>query len=72
MSIERVIKGIRELEAERTKYRKKLESIKSHIKIRPISHLNPPHRDPVACIGFDDGAVFDWMKELEKILEDER
>ena len=43
-------------------------NLKEHQKKRPISTLNPPYRDPVASIGFDDKAVYKHYQELDRLL----
>jgi len=43
-------------------------NLKEHQKNRPISHLNPPFRDHIASIGFDDKAVYQHYQELDRLL----
>lgn len=64
MNIERVIVGIRELEAERTEYRKKLEAIKENL-THMIGILDKDliHANTIIKI--------EYAKELLKILEDQ-
>jgi len=43
-------------------------NLKEHQKNRPISNLNPPYRDPIASIGFDDKAVYKHYQEMDRLL----